>query len=187
MDEKKGYLKRWSTPLNGCNAGTRFEERPVDNSPDFVPFDNSLFADLKNNHIRHCAITSNVPKTDERKFSEATQDMIMRGIKRLVEMDEVRSPTSIQIVQDCDRALDSMQKVYKAKGMMVPGLANRNRHRFNHNGLFWPGGKRVKNEFPGPTKWLDWRVLEIKRECQRGILDNFLDDSSSNDSDDNSV
>ena len=101
-----------------------------------------------------------------------------------METDEVGSPTSARIIQDCDRALDSMEKVYEAKGMMVPGLANRNGHRFNRNGSFRRGGARVKMEFPGPTKWLDWRALEVKRECQRDILDNFLDDSSSNDSDD---
>ena len=77
MDEKEGYLKQWLIPLNGCNAGTRFEERPVGNSPEFVPLDNSLFADLQNDHRRHCAITSDVPKTDDRKFSEATPNMIM--------------------------------------------------------------------------------------------------------------
>ena len=41
-----GYLHRWFLPLNGIQGGTPYAGRPVGNSPEFMPLDNSLNRDI---------------------------------------------------------------------------------------------------------------------------------------------
>ena len=53
---------------------TIYEGRP--NSPEFMPLDNSLNADLKLSHDRHCVLTRRLPKNDPRKFSMSTPKLI---------------------------------------------------------------------------------------------------------------
>ena len=43
---KKWYLHRWLFPLNGLQYGTHCAGRPVGNSPEFMPLDNSLNRDI---------------------------------------------------------------------------------------------------------------------------------------------
>ena len=83
---------------------------------------------------------------------------------KMVESDEVGSLTSTRIIQDCDRALDSMWSVFNAKGRMVPGLANRNGHCFNRNNSFGRGGVHVKKEYAPSAKWLEINAREVKAE-----------------------
>ena len=44
--KQKGYLHRWFLPLNGLQDGTPYAGRPVGNSPEFMPLDNSLNRDI---------------------------------------------------------------------------------------------------------------------------------------------
>ena len=43
---KHGCLHRWLLPLNGLHDGTPYAVRPVGNSPEFMPLDNSLNRDI---------------------------------------------------------------------------------------------------------------------------------------------
>ena len=92
--EDMDYKKRWLLPMNGLNFGTRHHEKSAGNSPEFMPLDNSLFADLKRGHDRHVAVTMHLPKHDIRKFCNRTPHTISRGIKKLVESPELGIPSS---------------------------------------------------------------------------------------------
>ena len=81
--KEKGYYKRWLIPQLGCNEGTIFQNRPVGNSPEFMPLDMSLNNDVQLALSLHCAITAHLPDDDPRKFSMRTPKTIVWGILRL--------------------------------------------------------------------------------------------------------
>ena len=140
----KPIYERWFIPKNDLNIGTRFHERPVGNSPEFMPLDNSLIADLRHSHQHHCAITAHLPDDDVRKHSLSTPKMIERGIRRIWDNDE-GPPTSDRIVHDVIQTINAFHIVYEAKGNIVPGLCDRNGHRRKAGQRGTWGGKRQKH------------------------------------------
>ena len=162
--------KRWLVPQNGLNKGTPYEGRPVGNSPEFMPLDNSLNADIKRSHDRHCIITSKLHVKDPRKFSMRTPKLISRGILRLVESEEGEEgvPCSERIMHDCDKALNLMMEVYKKGGAIVAELANRNGDRYSKEGTGLHGGKHIKGEMDY-AKWMHPMAVEVKVEQQAGV------------------
>ena len=44
-------MSKWLVPMCGCNSGTKFANRSVGNSPEFMPLDNSLNNDVKKTTI----------------------------------------------------------------------------------------------------------------------------------------
>ena len=46
--KKKNYYHRSLLPMNGLQGGTPYAGRPVGNSPEFMPLDNSLNRDILN-------------------------------------------------------------------------------------------------------------------------------------------
>ena len=128
--KQRDIYRRWLIPLNGCNCGTVYDNRPVGNSPEFMPLDNSLNQDIQVSLSLHCAVTAHLPDNDPRKFSMRTPKTIQSGIQRIC--GEVAGvPSSCRIMDDCDRALAAFGIVHRAGGKMVPQLANRSGHR-NH-------------------------------------------------------
>ena len=127
---------------------TQFENCSVGNSPEFMPLDNSLNNDVKKEHDFHCALTSHLLISDEKKISDTNPKLILRGIKRLVEghLPSDGVPSSKRIIEDCDRALDSMRKVFEHNSAIVPGLANRNGRRYCKLSTKLQGGATVKIE-----------------------------------------
>ena len=75
-----------------------------------------------------------------------------------MEVDENSSeegvPSSKRIVQDCDRALDSMETVFKNGGKMVEGMADRNGQRYSSNGTGSHGGKWPAKAVVSYNRWL---------------------------------
>ena len=167
---QKGYKAKWRVPQNGVNAGTRCHGRPVGNSPEFMPLDNSLNADVKRAHDRHVGVTMHLPKDDARKFSNRTPQAISRGIKRIVESVDHGCPSSARIIQDCNKALDAMWAVYNAEGGIVPGLADRNGIRYSTSGTGSHGGVRVKNEECDEMGWLEAGAKDAVMEMQNGLF-----------------
>ena len=51
------------------NSGTRYAGKLVGISPELMPLDSNLFADLEYAIKQHCAITHDLAKGDRRKFS----------------------------------------------------------------------------------------------------------------------
>ena len=54
---QKGYLHHWLLPLNGMQYGTPYASRPVGNSPEFMPLDNSLNRDILHSLCFHCVLS----------------------------------------------------------------------------------------------------------------------------------
>ena len=63
---------RWLVLQNGVNDGTIYKGRPVGNSPEFMPLDNSLNAYVNHSYNYHCVMTSHLHKMDPRNFSLQT-------------------------------------------------------------------------------------------------------------------
>ena len=55
--KEKVYLHRWLLPLNGLQDGTPYSGRPVGNSPEFMPLDNSLNIDILQSLRFHCVLS----------------------------------------------------------------------------------------------------------------------------------
>ena len=71
-------ISRWLVPQGGLNIGTIFYGRPVGNSPEFMPLDNSLNQEVLMSHRFHCAVTYHLRDIDERKFSLRRPKLVTR-------------------------------------------------------------------------------------------------------------
>ena len=58
--KEKGYLHRWLLPLNVLQDGTRYSGRPVGNSPEFMPLDNSLNRNILQSLRFHCVLSHSI-------------------------------------------------------------------------------------------------------------------------------
>lgn len=86
--QKMGFLHRWLLPEYGLNAGTVYAGRPVGNSPELMPWDCKLNADVLSQLNRHVLFTKHLPNDDARKFSLATPKQIDSCFIRLVDQSE---------------------------------------------------------------------------------------------------
>ena len=55
--KEKNYFHRWLLPKNGLQDGTPYAGRPVGNSPEFMPLDNSLNRDMLHILRFHCVLS----------------------------------------------------------------------------------------------------------------------------------
>ena len=136
--KQKGYLHHWLLPLNILQDGTPYAGRPVGNSPEFMPLDNSLNSlniDILQSLRFHCVLSLSIIDgkeitEEERKlcFSFSTPREIAQGLKRL--WDSIMgTPSLARIIQDVDLALKALEIVYLENGAAVEELADRNGHR----------------------------------------------------------
>ena len=54
--KEKNYYHRWFLPMNGLQDWTPYSGRPVGNSPEFMPLDNSLNRDILHCLCFHCVL-----------------------------------------------------------------------------------------------------------------------------------
>ena len=141
---EKDYLKHGMLPQNqlfenekGLNA---YKDRPVGDSPEFMPWDTSLNRDLHCSVEKHVAYTSTLSKDDKEQFSMATPKRAAYAYIRCLQV----CPRSKRIVQDTLKTLAAYQTVYDAKGAVVEGLGNREGHRKGLSQHDRRGGKRKK-------------------------------------------
>ena len=113
MKEKNDY-HRWLLPMNGFQDGTPYDGRPVGNSPEFMPLDNSLNRNILHSLRFHCFLSRFVldgegTDKEERnmKFSFSTPREIARGMKRIWD-SKMGTPYSSMIIQDVDLALKAL-------------------------------------------------------------------------------
>ena len=150
-----GYLHRWLLPLSGLQDGNPYAGRPVDNSPEFMPLDNSLNSDILHSLRMHNVFSHYIldgEETDEEErnmcFGYSTPREISRGLK-LIWDSKMGTPYSVRIIEDVDLALKALEIVYRVNGAEVMGIADRNGHRCNEVGegesVSW-GGARTKGE-----------------------------------------
>ena len=141
--------------MNGLQDGTPYYGRPVGNSPEFMPLDNSLNRDILHCLRFHCIVSRFViygEGTDEEerntRFSLSTPREIDRGMKRIWE-SKMGTPSSARIIEDMDLALKALEIVYLEKESSVEGLADRNGHIRKVVGegktFIW-GGARTKGK-----------------------------------------
>ena len=90
--KEKNYYHRWLLPMNGLHDETPYAGRPVGNSPDFMPLDNSLNRDILHCLRFRCILSRFVldgEGTDEEErnmqFSFSTPREISQGMKRIWE------------------------------------------------------------------------------------------------------
>ena len=112
--------------------GTPYHERCVDNSPGFMPLDNSLNFDLTLSHRYYCAISSHLPDNDPRKHTLATPKRITEGIKIWEYL--IGAPSTKRVFQDVHRAFDAFQIIYEADRNIIRGPANKNGRRKTKEG-----------------------------------------------------
>ena len=55
--KEKNYYHLWLLPMNGLQDGTPDAGRPVGNSPEFMPLDNSLNRDILHSLRFHCVLS----------------------------------------------------------------------------------------------------------------------------------
>ena len=142
-------------PLNGLQDGTPYSGRPVGNSPEFIPLDNSLNRDILQSLRFHCVLSRAIidgkeTTEEERKlcFSFSTPREIARGLKRLWD-SKIGTPSLERIIQDVYLALKALEILYRDNGASVEGLADRNGNRRKVGGkgkTFGCGGAQTKGE-----------------------------------------
>ena len=108
--------------MNRLKDRTSYAGRPVGNSPEFMPLDNSLNIDILHSLRFHCVLRrffldGEVTDKEERNmsFSLSTPKEIARGLKRIWE-SKMGTPSSVRIIQDVDLALKALEIVYRANG-----------------------------------------------------------------------
>jgi len=135
---QKGLYERWLTPMHFDKVFGRYANRPPGNSPELMPWDNSLNKDLKDALLFHSCLTHELDEDDDLKFSLSTPNRMTKAIKRILKNGW---PSSKRIIQDVEKVSTALLKISDAKGAYVPGLANRNGWRRRKEGGH--GGKRV--------------------------------------------
>ena len=121
--------------MNGFQDDTPYDGRPVCNSPEFMPLDNSLNRDILHPLRFHCILSRFVidgEGTDEEernmRFSLSTPKETTRGLKRIWE-SKMGTPSSARIIKDVDLTLKVLKIVYCTNGAAFKGIADRNIHR----------------------------------------------------------
>ena len=95
-------------------------------SPELMPLDCHLFADIKEALARNVAYSFWMPKGDPRKYDASTPDATFRSIVRTLQNG---APGEKRIIEDCDRIFDeTIQRIVDAEGAYIDDKANKSRH-----------------------------------------------------------
>ena len=112
--KQKNYFHRWLLPMNGLQDRTPYAGRPVCNSPEFMPLDNSLNRDILHSLRLHFVLSrfmigAEGTGKEERnmRFSFSTPKEIARGMKRIWE-SKMGTPSLARIIEDVDLALKAL-------------------------------------------------------------------------------
>ena len=120
--KENNYFHRWLLPMNGFQDRTPYNGRPVGNSPEFMPLDNSLNRDILHSLRFHCVLSCFLldrKGTDEEErnmdLSFSTPRETARGLKHIWE-SKMGTPSLARIIQYVDLALKALGIVYHANG-----------------------------------------------------------------------
>ena len=139
--KKERYYERWLKPEMGISeevfwqkegileSSKRYNGRPVGNSPELMPLDNSLFRDFRASLNLHIGLTAHLPDTDVRKFCKSTPNRLDKAVLKIWNPEIGISPRPCRIVQDISRITSACTQIVEFGGGEVPGLAERNGHR----------------------------------------------------------
>ena len=113
--ETKGFADRQIRGLGHTNVGTRYEGSLPGDTPEYMPLDSNLFADLETAVRWNVAGTRMLPRHHPDKFDLTTPSSAWSAVKRTWEY----SPTSDRIVQDIQRVFLAIDQVVEASGRAV--------------------------------------------------------------------
>ena len=123
--KEKNCFHCWLLTMNGLQYGKPYAGRPVGNSPEFMPLDNSLNRDILQSLRFHCVFSRFVidgegTDKEERniRFSLSTPKEISRGLKGIWE-SKMGTPSSKQIIQDVDLALKASELSTRKMGLQL--------------------------------------------------------------------
>ena len=107
-----GFRDRQIKGLGHTNADTRYEDGLPGDTPEYMPLDSNLFADLETAVRLNVAATSHLPKGHADRFElDTPTDAVVRTWQY--------APTSERIVQDIERVFVAIDQVVEAKGIAV--------------------------------------------------------------------
>ena len=149
--QQKGYLERWILPSddlyeNMKDLKGKYGNNPIGNSPEFMPWDAHLNADVHSSIDYHCLVSKHLDKDDPRKFDASTPKNMMKAYERLLQPGEDGVvPTSKRICQDVTRVISAFKMVKASKGCMIEESGLRKGRRYETiDRVSKRGGKRVK-------------------------------------------
>jgi hypothetical protein len=126
--QEKDYLRRWILPTHGCNNEfARFRGRPIGDTPEVMPWDCHLNADVDACVRRHITKTKGCP--DNRRFHRSTVTDQTLAFLRVLDPDTGVCPSSERIITDFGKCFGkNLLEIYAVKGIIVPGCGNRYRN-----------------------------------------------------------
>ena len=133
----ESILKHWILPEQNLNKGTRYENSPTGNAPEFNALDSNCNRDLHCAVLEHVSHTASLPNTDEQKFSVSTPKHQDSAYLRLWDPSlqleqgwEAGVPCSRRILQDMTRIPTySILKRLEVRGAVVHGCGTRRGRR----------------------------------------------------------
>ena len=145
-----GYLHRWILPTsdlydNMPDLKHKYNTNPIGNSPEFMPWDAHLNADVHSALDLHCTVARNLPKDDTRKFDASTPNNMLRAYERILDPgDDGVCPPSKRICQDVGRIILSLKMVRAAGGCMIEESNIRSGRRYEDGVIRKRDGVRTK-------------------------------------------
>jgi len=176
--KEKGYYKHWILPQLGLQHDQpglkRFQDAPVGDSPEMMPWDNSMNQDVHLSVVSHVTLTANQKEDTDAKFSLSTPARGSHAYKRIIHPTTGNVPCGTRIVRDVAKVFESIVKIKAVKGAVVYGLGDRNGRGRQHNQGYKRGGHRPRKrgfrEYRVEDRWIhpDARgELEVKIEIAK--------------------
>ena len=112
---------------NNNKVHKRYQNRLPGDSPELMPLDNHLFADIREALGGNIGMTYWMDDDNPLKYSAATPDKIYRSICRTIESG---APTDERIIQDIDRIKDgTLKRIIDAKGTYIEDSSSNRKSR----------------------------------------------------------
>lgn len=184
--QEKGYLKHWILPELGLHQDEpglkSYAFRPVGNSPEMMPLDDSLNKDIHEAVRRHVAATIHlIDGEDPRKFSLSTPKRGDQAYLRVIQ----GAPTSERIIQDCLRFLENIRKIHDAQGVMIS--PREGRRKDNVVGENWGGHRQKKPDSEFKGAWLHPDALSALMERANFTVEQMMESTESQEGDQEDV
>lgn len=128
--EKRQFRHRQVALFDERFRGTGYYGRLVGNSPELMPQDNNLFADMKRALDWNVAATSDLPTDHPDKFDKSTPKRLRKAVIRTWQY----SPSSDRIVEDIDRGARAVGEIIVAEGHPIKFQGQRRGKRAGRDG-----------------------------------------------------
>ena len=149
---EEGFLDRWILPSSDLYNNlpilkSKYDNNPIGNSPEFMPWDAHLNADVHSSVDYHCLVAKDLSNNDPRKFESSTPKNMLKAYERLLDPGEDGVvPSSHRICQDIRRVIKAFKLVRDASGCIIDerNLRKGRRYEASDDRVSKRGGKRQK-------------------------------------------